>query len=142
MKVTYSLSAEDHLAWFDHLKGEDKPRGWPSVWSLLQGADPARQREQFIERLHHPEESAALGPRTLELTDRGVRETGPGFDFTTPWGEISRVDKTETHLFIAHASLNAHVIPRRCFAVEIGMSAFVNAVQSKVKQPNDGSSQR
>lgn len=135
MKVSYSLSADDHLAWFDHLRTQDKPSAWPSVWSWLQGADPVREREQFIERLRQPGNSAALGPRTLELTEQGVRETGAGFDFITPWPEISRVEATECHLFIAHTSLNAHVVPVRCFTNGDSWAAFVSEVRAKVKQP-------
>ncbi len=72
-----------------------------------------------------PQNSLALGERSLELTAEGVREIGEGYEFTHTWPEYVMVETTTTHLFIAHASMNAHIVPLCAFSCEEDQNEFI-----------------
>ena len=72
-----------------------------------------------------------MGERTIELTEDGVREYSRDFTFVTRWEEIALVEVTADHVFMAHASMNAHIIPIRSFGSEAERDVFLSYARNR-----------
>ena len=133
MDVRYTLSSEDHLAWYDHYlttpEGERFQSSLPLVGALL---DRFR-RWRYSRRVALPPSRHAFGERTLEVTETGVREFSTAFNFTTAWSDLGFVAVTSSHLFLAHASMSAHIVPLRFFESDTKRESFVSFAKSHVK---------
>jgi hypothetical protein len=77
---------------------------------------------------HHP-----IGERTLEVTDQGIREFSPEFSFMKDWPEMCLAAVTSSHLFIAHPSMNAFIVPLRFFESDATRESFVSFVKHHVR---------
>ena len=91
------------------------------VGRLLEGL----RRRRFTKRVKADKSGHAVGERTLELTEAGVRECSGDVDFVTRWDEVALVEVTAHHLFLAHLSMNAHIVPVRSFGSQAEQDAFV-----------------
>jgi len=90
-----------------------------------------------------PENRTALGERSIELLDTGIREFSAEFNFTTPWKDIVRVVATEQHLFLVHPTMNAHIVPLRCFDTDTDRDAFLSLALSRTPPTSqDGKDER
>jgi hypothetical protein len=76
----------------------------------------------------------ALGERTLEATEQGVREFSTEFSFITAWSDMGLVALTSSHLFLAHTTMNAHIVPLRFFESDAKRESFVSFVSSHVHE--------
>ena len=61
-----------------------------------------------------------------------LREFSSAFSFTIPWSEMDQTAVTSSHLFVVHASRNAHIVPLRFFESDAQRESFVVFVQSHV----------
>lgn len=125
MKVIYTLNLDDHLAWFEYFRTTDFGRHQKSRLPFIGNLLNRLRRTHFARGLMTPQNSLALGERSLELTAEGVREIGEGYEFTHTWPEYVMVETTTTHLFIAHASMNAHIVPLCAFSCEEDQNEFI-----------------
>jgi hypothetical protein len=137
MRIEYSLQTEDHLAWFDYHQemvfpiSADEPQ--------MQRLEHMRRSDRaiFAQSIEASPNRTAHGTRALELTEIGVRESSSDFDFVTLWKDVALVVHTSTHLFIVHASMNAHIVPLCSFTSIADRDAFVAFALSKgSNQPN------
>jgi hypothetical protein len=94
------------------------------------------RRWRFSRQVISPPSHHALGERTLEATEKGVREFSPEFSFTTAWADIGLVAVTASHLFLAHRSMNAHIIPLRFFKSDAQRESFVSFARGHTMLPN------
>ena len=125
MTASYALSPADHLAWYDHcllLPDGQSARSPSPISAFLRRCRYARQVRSFGK--------GAFGPRTLELGSEAVREFSAAFDFSTRWQDVALVSLTPTHLFIAHSSMNAHIVPLSCFESIVAREEFVAFARS------------
>jgi hypothetical protein len=125
MRVYYTLTVEDHLAWYDHYIASEPA----SIWLRLPVIGPFRaysRRRRFTRGILATENRRALGVRTIALSASGVREFSCDFDFFGVWQDIARADLTGQHLFLAHPSMNARIIPLRAFQNESHRDSFVS----------------
>ena len=132
MDVRYTLSLEDHLAWYDYyltMPQGARVRSWPP---LVSGVLDRFRRWRYSRQVALPPSRHAFGERTLEATETGVREFSPAFDFTTAWSDLGLVAVTSSHLFLAHASMNAHIVPLRFFENDTKRESFVSFAKSHV----------
>jgi hypothetical protein len=129
MRVRYMLTLQDHLAWYDYHLATSEGARLRSPLPLIGGAINRFRRWEFSRRVILPPSRHALGERTLALGEQGTREFSPDFDFTTPWTELCLAAVTSSHLFIAHASMNAHIVPLRFFENEAEREAFISFVR-------------
>lgn len=107
MIVKYSLSLEDHEGWYDRvLLSSCRLTGFQA---LLTRFAPKWRKSMFLNRLRA--NKSATGERVLEVSSVGARESGANYDFVTLWKDVVRIEQTPNHLFIAHHSLNAHIVP-------------------------------
>lgn len=128
MDVRYTLTLADHLAWYDHyLATTDGAR----LRSSLPFVDRFR-RWRYSRRVVTMTSRHALGERTLEVSEQGVREFSPEFSFTTAWSDIGLVADTSRHLFLAHKSMNAHIVPLSFFETNSKRESFVSFARSHV----------
>jgi hypothetical protein len=125
----YILTVDDHLAWYDHeCKGETLlSRFLPALHLYLE----RRKRKSFARFMQSKMNATAVGTRSLEFTSEAVCERGEGFEFSTPWPEVESVVLPPTHLFIAHRSRNAHIVPLASFASDQDRESFVALAVSR-----------
>lgn len=128
MPIRYTLTLEDHLAWYDHYLATP---GGSQFRSSLPFAGRFR-RWRYSRQVALPPSRHAFGERTLEATEQGVREFSPEFSFTTAWPDLYLVAVTSSHLFLAHASMNAHIVPLRYFRSDAERESFISFAQSHV----------
>ena len=132
MDVRYALTLEDHLAWLDYYLATPEGVGLRSSLPLVGGVLDRFRRWRFSRQVTLPPSQHALGERTLEVTEQGVREFSPEFSFTTAWSEIGLVAVTGSHLFLAHTSMNAHIVPLRFFESDARRESFISFARSHV----------
>jgi len=124
MHIRYTLTPADHLAWFDYYTLH-VVRPWWSRLPVIGRVLLRRRREMFARTICAAANATALGERSIDLSDVGVREHSSTFDFSSPWQDLAFATLSTEHLFFAHASMNAHIIPLRFFVSEDGRDAFV-----------------
>jgi len=122
MEIRYTLSLADHLAWYDYYLATPEGKRLKSSFPFI---DRFR-RWRFSRQVFSPPSRHALGERALETTEKGVREFSPEFSFTTAWADIGLVAATASHLFLAHSSMNAHIIPLRFFESDAKRESFMS----------------
>ena len=132
MDVRYTLSLEDHLAWYDHYLATSEGVHFRSSLPLVGGVLDRFRRWRYSRQVALPPSRHALGERTLEATETGVREFSPAFSFTTAWSDLGFVVVTSSHLFLAHASMNAHIVPLRFFESDTERESFISFAKSHV----------
>lgn len=133
MTLDYTLELQDHLAWYDAYSTLFPATGIASF--PLVGAWMRRNRRmRFMRGILSPSNSLGLGPRSIELSDRGVREFNEHFDFTLRWLEYTLVAATEDHLFLAQPNMNARIIPLRFCPTRQELLSFVEK-HSKASPP-------
>jgi hypothetical protein len=128
MDVRYTLTLQDHLAWYDHYLATPGGSQLRSSFSLV----GRFRRWRYSRQVALPPSRHAFGERTLEATEQGVREFSPEFSFTTAWPDLGLVAVTPSHLFLAHASMNAHIVPLRYFRSDAERESFISFAQSHV----------
>jgi hypothetical protein len=136
MLVHYTLSLEDHLAWFNYYTTSIQRFGWSSL-PLIGPLISARRRKRFMQGLLATCNRTALGERTIELSPSGVREFSSEFDFSTDWSTLACAALTSQHLFLAHPSMNAHIIPLGFFDNDTLRDSFVSFALSHVPVSSD-----
>lgn len=72
-----------------------------------------------------------IGPRSVSLTDAGIREKSDRHDSFFPWKSVQRVEFTEAHVFVMVASIAAIIVPRRAFASDEERNQFVEEVKRR-----------
>ena len=131
MKVRYSLGLEDHLAWYDYYCTTQYGQHEKSKLPVI-GKDLDRSaRESFGRTISAKNNGTAFGERSLELRTDGVREFSGTYDFVSAWSEIAVVAVTPTHLFIAHVSMNSHIVPLSAFGSSEERSAFIRCAEAR-----------
>jgi hypothetical protein len=132
MDVRYTLSLQDHLAWYDYYLAMPEGARLQSTIPFIGGILNRFRRRKYSRQVSLPPSRHAFGERTLEVTDQGAREFSTDFNFTIPWPEFSFVAVTSSHLFLAHESMNANIVPLRFFQSEATRKSFISFVQSQV----------
>ena len=130
MEVRYPLSLEDHLAWYDHYLAIPEGARFRSSLPFVGGVLDRFRRWRYSRQLTSRPSRHAFGERTLEVTEQGVREFSPAFSFTTAWSDMGLVAVTSSHLFLAHTSMNAHIVPLRHFQSDAQRQSFVSFAKS------------
>lgn len=128
MLVRYTLSPDDHLAWYDYT-ARVQSSGWlslPFIGPLLSGHRRACFRRSIVAAGNR----CALGERTIELSSSGIREFSSDFDFSTAWQDLAQAIITPQHLFLAHPSTNTHIIPLQYFESDVLRDSFVSFVRT------------
>jgi hypothetical protein len=133
MIVRYSLTLDDHLAWYDYYLGTPAASRFRSALPIIGSWLWQRRRQRYARQILAT--SSSLGDRNLELSADGVREFSDLFDFATRWQDIALVATTGKHLFIAHTSMNAHIVPVSAFASHTDRDAFTSFAQSHAATP-------
>jgi hypothetical protein len=128
MDVRYTLTLQDHLAWYDHYLATPEGASLRSSSSLVSRF----RRWRFSRQVSLPPSRHAFVERTLEATEQGVREFSPEYSFTTAWSDLSLVVVTTTHLFLVHTSMNAHIVPLRYFRSDAERDSFISFAKSHV----------
>jgi hypothetical protein len=128
MDVSYTLVLEDHLAWYDYHSATPAGTRLRSPFPFVEQF----RRWRFSRQVISPPSSNALGERTLEATEKGLREFSPKFNFTTAWADMGLVAVTSSHLFLAHKSMNAHIVPLRFFKAAAERESFVTFARGHV----------
>lgn len=129
MLVRYTLSPDDHLAWYDYCTASIESAGWLSL-PLIGPLLSAHRRERFRRGIVAADNRPALGERTIELSSSGIREFSLDFDFSTAWQDLAQAIITPQHLFLAHPSMNTHIIPLQYFESETHRDSFVSFVRT------------
>ena len=129
MEVRYKLKLADHLAWYDYYLST--PEG-----ACLRSSAPLDRLRRWWYALMVilPPSRHALGERTLEANGEGVRESSPKFSFATAWSAMALVAVTPSHLFLAHVSMNAHIVPLKFFKSGAERESFVLFAKSHVSR--------
>jgi len=130
MDIRYTLSMKDHLAWYDHYLAAPEGSRFRSSLPFVGGILDKFRRWRYSCRLIFPFSRHAFGERTLEATQQGLREFSPKFCFTTAWSDLGLVVATSSHLFLAHRSMNAYIVPLRCFQSDAARESFIAFAQS------------
>jgi YcxB-like protein len=133
MSVRYTLSLQDHLAWYDYYLATPEGARFRSPLPLIGKISDRFRRRKFSRKVALPPSRHAFGERTLEITEQGVREFSPEFSFTTAWSDFSFVAVTSSHLFFAHSSMNAHIVPLHYFQNNAERESFISFAQSHVR---------
>jgi hypothetical protein len=131
MIARYTLGLEDHLAWYDHYCTTPYGRYEKSRLPIIGKYFNRMARENYGRWVNAKDNQTAFGERTLELRADGAREFSDRFDFMTRWSEIELIAATDAHLFIAHFSMNAHVVPLQAFATDAERVAFIRCAESR-----------
>ena len=131
MEVSYTLTLEDHLAWYDYFLASREGARYRSLVPVVGGFLNRLRRRSYSRQVIIPPNRHALGERTLEATEQGLREFSREFSFTTAWSDIRLVAMTSSHLFLAHASMNAHIVPLHYFKNEAEREAFASFARSR-----------
>jgi hypothetical protein len=134
MEVRYTLFLQDHLAWYDHYP--TMPAGAPlrSTIPLLGKVFDRFRRWRYLRQLGLLPSRYAFGERTLEANEQGVREFSPEFSFVTAWPDIGFLAVTSSHLFLAHTSMNAHIVPLRFFGSGAQRDSFISFAKGHVQK--------
>ena len=132
MDVRYTLSLEDHLAWYDYFLTTTEGARFQSSLPLVSGALDRFRRWRFSRQVALSRSRHAFGERTVEATEQGVREFSPAFSFTTAWSNLGFVAVTSSHLFLAHTSMNAHIVPLRFFESDSARDSFISFAKRHV----------
>jgi len=122
MDVRYTLTLDDHLAWYDFYFATPDGACSRSSFPLV---DRFR-RWRYSRQLVNEPNRYVTGERTLEAIEQGLREFSPNFSFSTPWSDITLVAETSQHLFLAHTSMNAHIVPLRFFDTAAKRETYVS----------------
>ena len=109
MTLHYTLNIEDHLAWYD--THDELFRCGPAAIPVIGWLFRWEARSKFKSALKLPASSAGFGERSIEITDRGIREFNERFDFFVPWCEIAVAVTSKSRLFLARPCRNAFVVP-------------------------------
>ena len=133
MEIRYTLTLADHLAWYDYYLATPEGACLRSSIPLVAGILDRYRRWKFSRQVVSPPSRHALGERALELSEQGLREFSPEFSFTSAWSEMCLAAMTTRHLFIAHTSMNAHIIPLHFFETDSERDSFVSFVKSHVQ---------
>jgi hypothetical protein len=128
MDVRYTLTLQDHLAWYDYYPATPEGARFQSSLPLV----GRFRRWRYSRQVALPPSRHAFGERTLEVTEQGVREFSSEFSFTTAWPDLGLVAVTPSHLFLAHTSMNAHIVPLRYFLSDAERESFISFAQSHV----------
>ncbi|HZQ45989.1 MAG TPA: YcxB family protein [Verrucomicrobiae bacterium] len=132
MDVRCTLSLEDHLAWYDYYLATPEGARFRSTVPLVGVAFDKIRRWKYSRQVTSPPSRHALGERTLEATETGLREFSPDFSFTTAWSDIGLMAVTSNYLFLAHKSLNAHIVPLHFFGGDGHRESFISFAESHV----------
>jgi hypothetical protein len=132
MDVRYTLCLQDHLAWYDHYRAMPEGARFRSSLPLVGRVLDRFRRWKYSRQVALPASRHSFGERTLEATEQGVREFSPEFSFTTAWSDLDLVAVTSSHLFLSHASMNAHIVPFRFFGSNAHRESFISFAQSHV----------
>jgi hypothetical protein len=132
MEVRYMLTLEDHLAWYDYYLTTAEGTGLRSSLPLVSRMINRFRRRRYSRQVVSPMSHHAIGERTLEVTEQGLREFSSEFSFTLQWPEMCLAAVTSSHLFIAHTSMNANIVPLRFFESDAKRDSFVSFVKSHV----------
>ena len=73
-----------------------------------------------------------LGPRTVSLSDTGIREESNRHESSFPWKTIQGVEVTDKHVFVMVDRIAAIIIPRTAFATDEERNQFVEEVKRRV----------
>jgi hypothetical protein len=128
LEISYKLNLNDHLAWYDYFV--TTPHGMRFQSSLPFFSKFKRWK---YARLVNSFSNHAFGERTLEVTEQDAREFSSLFSFKTAWVDTSFAAITSKHLFIAHSSMNAHIIPLSFFEAHLKREAFLAFVKNHVR---------
>jgi len=109
-----------------------------AIWPLLAGpvlfgvlAIPyTRWRTQQITRhlLDEGKNNGFYGPCQIQADDDGITETRGSGASTRTWASVERIATTSTHLFVYTSGIEAFVIPRRAFAVDVEFLRFADTI--------------
>jgi hypothetical protein len=123
---------EDHLAWYD-LHSQLFPARGAAALPLVGWLIRLQGRSQYKHAMTLPASRNAFDERSFELSNRGVWESNPRFDFFVPWSEISVAAATDTHVFLARSCMNAFVIPLSACSHADERNALLQFIEKHIK---------
>jgi hypothetical protein len=75
------------------------------------------------------EEGCILGSRTLTLGERGINLRAGGWDSFFAWELLRETKQSGEHLFIMFDRVFGVIVPKRAFASESDVSAFISELE-------------
>ncbi len=76
-------------------------------------------------------DGVALGLRTFEIENEGLRERSKHYESLTRWSGVRSVDETRDHIFVFIDNCEAHIIPKRAFRNDEEACMFVDALRTR-----------
>jgi hypothetical protein len=67
---------------------------------------------RFEATVAHPDNARKFGRQTMTITPEHLHVSEPGIETVTTWDRLIRVDRTQDHIFVYAAAVEAHIIPR------------------------------
>jgi len=74
-----------------------------------------------------------LGEYTIELTETGLLETKPVGELQVTWGDIVKLEKSKSHLYIYLTEDSAIIIPKKTLADQKSLKPFYNELIKALK---------
>ena len=82
-----------------------------------------------VRKIHNQESSGlAIGPRSISITPEGLTEVSEHTTMQERWPGIRQVEDTPSALYFFNGPTSAYILPKRAFADEAQVSAFLAAV--------------
>ena len=75
----------------------------------------------------------AVGPRQLNVDDRGVAEATPFYRHAVYWPGVARVADGPAHVFIYTGPNAAFIVPKRALGGEAGAAALLQEVERRLR---------
>jgi hypothetical protein len=79
------------------------------------------------------ERGSLVGPRTIALSEDGVRQLAPLHQGFTTWEGVLEVAQTGAYLFLMTDTLAGYVVPRRAFADDAAWRAFAQCARTRLE---------
>lgn len=89
---------------------------------------------QFIKRILRRGSNDFTGPRTLELLESSIRQSGPGRVEEVSYDRVEKIIKTNSYLYIYLGVLTAFVIPLNAFKSDCDFEDFMATIVDKTDQ--------
>ncbi len=100
---------------------------------------PQANRQSTIKRINkmlsEGNNNTLLGHQVISLSPEGIYTKNPTTESKINWSAIGRVVESDAHVYLYTSSINALVIPKKCFRTEKERQDFLEYV-NKYRQHN------
>jgi hypothetical protein len=102
---------------------------WLTIFSKLHARNMGPARDSYI-----------IGPRTVLVTDEGIREVSQKHESVFRWKAVRAAESVGEHIFIMVDRNAAIIVPHRAFPSDAERDRFMTEIQKRVGivQPENG----